>query len=66
MLYAVTIERGWLQLVNAPDQREAERIAKRAWNRMYGQNVYPDVHARPATDDDIAWHRAMGGNRGDR
>lgn len=64
MLYAVTIEGGWLQIMEARDRRSAEQHARRQWNEMQGQNVYPEVSARPATDDDIAWHKAMGGNGG--
>ena len=62
MKYAVTVEGGWLSIVEAEDRRDAERKVRRDWNRMQGRNVYPDVSARPATDEDIAWHRAMGGH----
>ena len=60
--YAVTVEGGWLSIVSAADRREAERRVRRGWNEMQGKNVYPEVRARLATEEDLAWHRAMGGH----
>lgn len=61
MLY-VSERFGWMMIVDAPNERAALAQAKRAAS---GASLLPSditpAHIRPATDEDIEWHRAMSG-----